>query len=349
MSRKAFRILAICTLIGVAAAIWAVQNEWSRWGENENGSKLFPQLAASMDDIAQVKLRHRGTELTIERRPEGWVVLEDDGYPANAKAVQDLIFALSEARRMEPKTRDAKKYGRLEVEDPTAPKAESKGIVVVDKNGRTLADLVLGKENLLLQAIGEGGAYLRLPGQKQVWLASGNLIASSEAKDWLDNPVVNIPRQRFDRAELHHPNGDTLVVTRSPKGDGSFVLDGLASDEKLVSEYYPTDIARVFEKFEVHGARKRENVAFPANSTIKGRYRTVDGLEVDFDLAKVGGDDWFRINAATTDNGQSPEALAEAKAIGAHTAGWAFRIPEFESVHLKKSRDQVVEKAKPQS
>jgi Domain of unknown function (DUF4340) len=349
MSKQAFRILAICTLIAVAAAVWAVQKEWSRWGENENGSKLFPQLAADMDGIARVKLRHRGTELTIERRPAGWIVLEDDGYPANAKAVQDLLFALSEARRAEPKTQDAKKYGRLQVEDPSGPRSESKGITVFDKNGRTLADLVLGKENLLLQAIGEGGAYLRLPDKKQVWLASGNLIASDEPKDWLDNPVVDIPRQRFDRAELRHPNGNTLVVTRSPKGDGSFVLDGMAAGEKLVSEYYPTDIARAFEKFEVHGAQKRGNITFPPDATIKGRYRTADGLEVDFDLARVGDKDWFRINAVTTDNRQSPEAVREAKAIGAKTAGWAFRLPEFESIHLKKSRGQVVEKAKPQS
>jgi Domain of unknown function (DUF4340) len=349
MSRKAFRILAICTLIAVAAAIWAVQQEWSRWGENENGTKLFPQLSAGMDSIARLKLRYRGTDLTIERRPAGWVVLEDDGFPANAKAVQDLLFALSEARRLEPKTQEANKFARLQVEDPSAPKAESKGITVIDKNGRTLADLVLGKENLLLQAIGEGGAYLRLADQKQVWLASGSLLASSEAKDWLANPVVDIPRQRLDRAELHHSNGDTLIVTRSSKGDGKFVLDGLTDSEKLVSEYYPSDIARVFEKFEVQGARKRDNVSFPAGATIKGRYRMVDGLEIDFELATVDGTDWLRFDAVTTDNKQSAEAVAEAKAISANSAGWVFRIPEFESVHLKKTRDQVVEKAKPQS
>ena len=349
MSKKAFRVLLICTLIAVAAAIWAVQKEWSRWGENENGTKLFPQLAAGMDDIARLKLRHRDIELTIERRPKGWVVAEDDGYPANAKAVQDLLFALSEARRLEPKTQEAKKYGRLQVEDPSGPKAESKGITVIGKNGKTLADLVLGKENLLLQVVGEGGAYLRLPGNKQVWLASGNLLASDETKDWLDNPVANIPRQRLDRAELHHPNGDTLVVTKSSKGDGKFALDGMAADEKLVSDFYPSDIARVFEKFEVHGARKRDNIPFPADATIKGRYRTVDGLEIDFDLATIDGKDWFRFDSVKTDNTQSAEAVAEAKAIREHTAGWAFRIPLFESIHLKKTRDQVVEKAKPQS
>jgi len=349
MSKKTFRILTICTVIAVMAAAWAAQHEWSRWGANENGTKLFPRLAANMDDIARVKIRHHDGAITIERRPDGWAVLESDGYPARSKAVQELLFALSEARRLEPKTQEPKKYARLQVDDPSAAHAESKNIVVLDKTGHSLADLILGKENLLLQAIGEGGAYLRLRDQKQVWLASGNLIASAEAKDWLDNPVINIPRQRFDRAELNHPNGDTLVVTRSAKSNGTFELQGLGTNEKLISDYYPTDIARVFEKFEIYGAKRREAVAFPADATIRGSFRTTDGLAIEFELAAVGAKDWLRITSAATRNRQSPEADSEANAITAHTAGWTFQIPEFESIHLKKTRDQVVEKTKPQS
>ena len=349
MSKKAFRILAICTALAVVAAIWAVQQDWSRWGANENGTKLFPQLAANLDSIARIKIRHRGVEMTIERRPDGWVLLESDGFPVRSKAVQELLFALSDSRRLEPKTQDARKYARLQVEDPTVASAESKNITVLDKGGRSLADFVLGKENLLLQAIGEGGAYVRLPDQKQVWLASGNLIASAEIKDWLDNPVIDIPRQRIDRADLQHPNGEMLTVTKSSKGDGSFVLDGLGADEKLISDYYPSDIARALEKFEIYGAKRRNTINFPADATIKGRYRTLDGLEIDFDLATIDGKDWLRVNTVATQNRQSTEAAEEAKAISARTAGWAFLVPEFESIHLKKNREQVVEKAKPQS
>jgi hypothetical protein len=349
MSRKAFRYLAICTAIAVVAAFWAVQQEWSRWDSNDYGTKLFPELAGKLDDIAHVQLRHGSTNITLDRTPKGWAVLESDDYPARSNAIQELLYALSEARRVEPKTQEARKFAKLQVDDPTQPNSEAKRIDVVDKDGHSLASLILGKENLLLQAIGEGGAYVRFPDQKQTWLASGNLVAGSEPKDWLDNPIMNIPRQRIARAVLTHPNGDRMVVSKSPKGDGTFVLEGMASDEKLISEYYPSDIARVFEKFEVDQARRADKVEFPPNATMKAEYHTIEGMTITLGLTTVGGKAWMRIDAVTT-NGAPPSSLdADKKAIETSTKGWAFLIPESESIHLKKIRSEAVEKTKPQS
>lgn len=346
MSKRAFNILAVCTAIAVAAAFWAIQQEWSRWGTNEYGTKFFPELAGKTDEIARVQLTHRDTRITIERTPKGWAVRESDGYPARAKAIQELLYALSESRRVEPKTQDAKKFAKLQVEDPGSPNSEAKQIDVFDKNGHSLASLILGKENLLLQAIGEGGAYVRLPSQKQSWLASGNLVAGAEFKDWLDNPILDVPRQRIARAVITHPNGDRLVVSKSAKGDGAFVVEGIGADEKLISEYYPTDIGRAFEKFEAHQVRRRSALEFPADATIKGEHQTTDGMTIAFELTTIGGKDWIRFNAA---NGQSSAAAAEGKKLMEHVSDWAFLIPEFESIHLKKTRAQIIEKAKPQS
>ena len=346
MSKRSFNILAVCTAIMVAAAFWAIQQEWSRWGASEHGTKLFPELAESLDDIARVRILHRNTQITVERTPNGWTVAESDGYPANTKAIQELLYALSETRRLEPKTQDPGKYAKLQVGDPTQPESEAKQVDVFDKAGHNLASLILGKENLLLQAIGEGGAYVRLPGQKQSWLVSGNLVAGTELKDWLDNPILDIPRQRIARAVITHPNGDRIVVSASGKGDGSFVVEGMAADEKLVSEYYPTDIGRALEKFEVHQVRKRGEVDFRPDATVKGEHHTADGLTLAFELATIAGKDWIRFNSA---EGHSAAASAEGKKLMDRIGGWAFQIPEFESIHIKKTRSQVIEKAKPQS
>jgi hypothetical protein len=346
MSKKSFNILAVCTALAVAAAFWAIQQEWSRWGTSEYGTKFFPELAGNLDDVARVRVLRGGTHITLERSPKGWAVAESDGYPAHAKAIQELLYALSEARRLEPKTHDPKKFAKLQVEDPGQAASEAKQIDVFDKAGRNIASLILGKENLLLQAIGEGGAYVRLPGQEQSWLASGNLIAGPEFKDWLDNPVLDIPRRRIASAVITHPNGDRLVVVKSGTSDDAFAVEGMEADEKLISEYYPTDIGRALEKFEVHQVRRREAIPFPAEATVKGEYHTADGLTVTFELAMIDGKDWIRFNAA---GGQTPEAAAEGKKLMSRLEDWTFQIPEFESIHVKKTRSQVVEKTKPQS
>ncbi len=349
MSRKALSYLAICTVIAVVAAIWAVHQEWSRWDSNQYGTKLFPELASKLDDVARVRLRHGNTTITLDRTAKGWAVHEADDYPAHANAIQELLYALSESRRLEPKTQEAKKYAKLELDDPTQPKSKAKRIDVFDKNGNTLASLILGKDNILLQTISDGGAYVRLPGQKQTWLASGNLVAGDDFKDWLDNPIMNVPRQRIARAVLIHPNGDRMVVVKSPKDPGKFILEGMASDEKLISQYYPSDIVRVFEKFEIDQAQRADKVKFPPKATIKGAYHTIEGMTINFELTMIDGKGWMRFDSITTDGTPSAGLEADRKAIEANTKGWAFLLPEYESIHLKKTRAETVEKVKPQS
>ena len=349
MSKTAFRYLAICTLIAVVAATWAIQRDWAQWGADDNGSKVFPLLAERLGDVAQVKLRHRDTVITLARESDGWVVLESDSFGAKAKPIQELLFALAETRKLEAKTKEPDRYAKLKLEDPTAPKSESRGIQVLDKDGNSLADLVLGKENLLLQTIGEGGAYLRLADDPQAWLASGNIVASEEFLAWLDNPLIDIPRQRFESASIKHPDGVTLVVERSPEERGKFVLTSLTEDEELNNEFYPSDIARAFENFEIRDARRGNKVEFPADRTISGTYRTTDGLTLVFEMITDNDEDWVRLTSVSSDNRRSPEAAAEARKIAERTEGWAFRLPLHKSVHIKKGRDQVIKSVEKQS
>ncbi|MEM9684085.1 MAG: DUF4340 domain-containing protein, partial [Pseudomonadota bacterium] len=268
---------------------------------------------------------------------------------AKAKPIQELLFALAETRKLEAKTKEPDRYTKLKLEDPTAPKAESRGIQVLDKDGNSLADLVLGKENLLLQTIGEGGAYLRLADDPQAWLASGNIVASEEFLAWLDNPLIDIPRQRFESASIEHPDGTTFVVGRSPEERGKFVLTSLAENEELNNEFYPSDIARAFENFEIRDARRGNKIEFPADRTISGTYRTTDGLTLDFEMITDNDEDWVRLTSVSSDNRRSPEAAAEARKIAERTEGWAFRLPLHKSVHIKKGQDQVIKTVEKQS
>lgn len=347
MSGRALKILAICTLIGVIAAGWAVQLEWSSWGGQESGKKVFPDLAAKIESVDRLVVLSRHGRMTIKRTPAGWVRSESDDYPVQNKVVQKTLFDLSELRKLEPKTQKKERYGRLALQDPTAKNAESKRVQVFAKDQTPLADIVVGKENLLLQVIREGGLYIREPGEPQTWLAGGDLAVSGEAKDWLSGPIIDIPKGRIAKATVFHPLGDTMVVVQDAKAKRGFSLKGLTSNEKLISDFYPSDIGRALADLEMIDARKYRPGQFPGGAIIRAEFLTIDGLVVRIEMARQDGADWLRIAEVMVSPDRATRAATgiaeEAAAIRKSTRGWIYSVPEFESVHLKKDRAAIVE------
>lgn len=348
MSARALKILAAFTLIGVIAAGWAVQLEWSSWGGQEHGNKVFPNLAAKIETVDRVVIRSRHGRMTVKRTPTGWVLSESDDYPVRSKVVQKTLFDLSELRKLEPKTQKKERYARLALQDPSAKNAESKRVQVFDKDRKTLADIVVGKENLLLQVVREGGLYIRQPNEPQTWLAGGDLAVSGEAKDWLSGPIVDIPKGRIAKATVFHPLGDTMVVVRDTKAKRGFSLKGLTSNEKLISEFYPSDIGRALADLEMVDVRKYRPGQFPKGSIIRAEFLTIDGLVVRIEMARQDGADWLRIAEVMVSPDRATRAATgiaeEAAAIRKSTQGWVYSVPEFESVHLKKNRAAIVER-----
>ncbi len=347
MSPRALKVLAILTLIGVTAAGWAVQLEWSSWGGQEYGKKVFPDFAQKIETVDRLVVLSRHGRITIKRTPAGWVRSESDGYPVQSKVVQKTLFDLSELRKLEPKTQKEERYGRLALQDPTEKNAESKRVQVFDKDQNSLVDIIVGKENLLLQVIREGGLYIREPGKPQTWLAGGDLAVSGEPKDWLKGPIIDIPKGRIAKATVLHPLGDTMVVVRDAKAKRGFSLVGLGPNEKLTSDFYPSDIGRALADLEMIDARKYRPAQFAKGSIIRAEFLTIDGLVVRIEMARQDDADWLRIAEVTVSPQLALRAATgiaeEAAAIRKSTQGWVYSVPEFESVHLKKNRAAIVE------
>ncbi len=348
MSVRALKVLAILTLIGVLAAGWAVQLEWSSWGGQEYSKKVFPDLAEKVENVDRLVVLSRHGRMTIKRSPTGWVLSESDNHPVQSKVARKTLFDLSELIKLEPKTQKQERYDRLALEDPNVKNAESKRVQVFDKDQKPLADIIVGKENLLLQVIREGGLYIREPGKPQTWLAGGDLAVSGEPKDWLSGPIIDIPKGRIAKATVFHPLGDTMVVVQDSKAKHGFSLEGLGPNEKLISDFYPSDIGRALADLEMIDARKYRPGQFPKGAIIRAEFLTIDGLFVRIELARQGGADWLRIAEVTASPQLATRAATgiaeEAAAIRKSTKGWVYSVPEFESVHLKKDRAAVVER-----
>jgi len=344
MNIRILSTLAVLAILASLAAVWAVHREVADWRTPAHGKKVFPQLASRVNEASKIVVRHAGGTLTIERGDSSWRIVESDGYPAQGKTVGRVLGALSELRWLEPKTRKADRYPKLQLEDADTEGAKSRRLTVLNGKGETLADLIVGKENLYLQAISDGGAYIRMPGEKQAWLAGGQLAVGEKPKDWIVSTLFDFPRARISRAVIRHPNGDVITVRKTGKDEPPFEVVGIPAGKKLADPLYPTDIGRALEKFEIHDARKVENVPFPAAETVTARFETTENLVIRLQVTTIDKQRWVRLDTSET---VTPNAQIQtlAKAIAAGTNGWAFHVPEFEAVHITKPWTRILEDA----
>jgi len=344
MNIRVLSTLAVLAILASLAAVWAVHREVADWRTPAHGKKVFPQLANRVNEASKIVVRHAGGTLTIERDGGGWRILESDGYPAQGKTVGRVLGALSELRWLEPKTRKADRYPKLQLEDVDTKGAASRRLTVLTGKGEILADVIVGKENLYLQAISDGGAYIRMPGDKQAWLAGGQITVGDKPKDWIVGTLFDFPRARISRAVIRHPNGDVITVRKTGNDDPAFEVVGIPAGKKLADPLYATDIGRALEKFEIHDARKAENVPFTAAQTVTARFETAENLVIRLQVATINKERWVRLDTAETVT-PNVQIQSLAKAIAAGTKGWAFRVPEFEAVHIAKPWSRILEDA----
>lgn len=344
MNIRVLSALGVLAIVMSLAAAWAVQREVADWRTPASGKKVFPNLDSRLDEASKLVVRRRAGPLTILRHDGGWHLVESDGYPVQKKTVQRTLVALSELRWLEPKTQKAERYAKLQVEDVDAKDSKSRRLTVFNAKGEALADLIVGKENPYLQAISDGGTYIRMPGGKQAWLTSGQLTVGDAPKDWLINRLFDIPRAHIARAEIRHPNGNVIKVRKTGKNDPAFEVEGIPADKKLADTLYPSDIGRALETFEIRDARKADKIPFTVAQTVTGRFETVDDLVIRLQIVTIDKQRWARLDTkeTTTPNVRTQK---QAKAIAAATKDWVFRIPEFEAVHIVKPWAEIVEDA----
>lgn len=342
MNIRVLSTLAVLAVITSMAAVWAVHREVTDWRTPAHGKKVFPGIEERINDVGKLVVHSAGRQMTIQRRGQGWTLAESDGYPVQGKIVQQTLVGLSGMRWLEPKTKKSDRYAKLHLRDPDEKGAESRRLEVFDRKGERLADIIVGREDLYLQSISDGGTYIRMPNEKQAWLAGGQLIIGGEPKDWLSNKIVDIPRARIARAVVRHPNGDVITVVKTEAATPTFKLANIPAGKKLASELYPSDIGRALETFEIHDARKADRVAFTKERTVDATFESVQGLIIRLRVEAIDGANWARLDVAAKESSDAQVRQA-AGAIKARTDGWAFRIPEFEAVHIRKTLARILE------
>ncbi len=341
MQPKQFNTLALAAVISLIAA-GVVHSSYNSFNEETvSGKRLFPSLESQGNSTEQIAIQKGEEKLTLKKVDDGkvWSIVERAGYPVDGQKVRELVLKLGQAELIEPKTANESLYSQLDLGDPAAKDADAKMVRLSDAKNKTLAEVVVGKERRAAFGQGKSGTYVRVPGDKQTWLAKLELNASTEIVDWVKPAFFVVENDKI--ASLAVKEGDksiyTLGLVDKKKNDFKLIdiPDGKKQNEKLRISDLVTGI-RTLEMIDV-----RKAGAADAKPDMTAELTTKDGAKYRIGMKREDKKRWMTVNVLA--NGKD---VAAAKKLAEATKGWAFEIADWRADQTFKKIDDVFEAAK---
>jgi uncharacterized protein DUF4340 len=276
-------VLVVALLLWGAAALASKRNQ-----EGSARPTLLPRIDTSaVDSVVITGPRDSAVLVRARKGANGWVV---NGKPTDQAAVADLLKALADtAQSPELVAQSPASHARLRVS------ADSGRRVRVVQRGRTVADLIAGK-----QTLENDGIYLRRTGAPEVYVLRSGLASAfgRSADDWRNHTIAGVLP-------------DSVSAIQISRGAKSYSLKRQGS-QWLFASGAAADSAKVAELLSSYREVKASGFGSPALQDAKPK-RTARllnrqghpllSLVVDSTASGI----WLRINPGTG-SGASGEA-----------------------------------------
>ena len=331
MSPKGFGLLLVVCGICVGLAVKALGEREAPMASSLLDEPAFPGLAGDLEAVSAVRVETGGGTVTARRGEAGWSLAERDGFPADGGKARDVVLAMANLRLMEPKTALASKLPLLELEDPAGEEAASRRVTLMDAEGAPLASLVIGKERFGAFGPGRNGAYVRLDGETQSWLADRTLRLPSAATDWLARDLLSIPADDIDRVELG--SDGEIVLMRDETG--AIILENMP-EGRVLAQAFVDPIIGTLSSLKLEDVRKAESDEI---ARIPARFVTRDGLEVLLELSTETDVGETRHWVRFTFEGSADSASTSR----AELDGWEAQIPGHVAERLGSVLEDLLE------
>ncbi|HTE40631.1 MAG TPA: DUF4340 domain-containing protein [Steroidobacteraceae bacterium] len=323
---------------------------------------LYPVLKGQLDKITAIKISKAGdvTAVELERQGDEWRVKQRN-FAADRSKVRSLLLALENTQLNEEKTSNPASYATLGVEDVNSPTA---GGSRVELTGiEPPIQLIIGKQDPTTQF-----AFVRRVGEKQSWLLSQSLIASTEVSQWLRRDLINVPADRVQEIAIQPGSGPRYAIVKTSRAEQNFDVNGVPKGREVNSVGATNSLAQTLSNLELDDVRPVAELASqkPAGHTT---FQTFDGLIVEIDGYDMEGKHWivlkpsfdgelakrFHTAPAEAKPGETKttaESLATLLANGESEAnltarkvdGWAFEVASFKYDVLFKPLEQLLKK-----
>ena len=322
MSRRELGILA--TLTAVVLLLTAVMhNVRYQSGDQEYLGALWLE-GLDINSVTRIDVTGPGNmpQVALERRPEGWGVVQRQHYPANIGTIRSLLLDLSEAKLLERKTRDPAQHAQLGLG----------GIEQLDAKGQQVTLHSADSSRSVRIGTSPGGrsaTYVRDANEDQGWLVDRTFTVPSEPRRWLDPNLLDIGMEQVSRMEVRHPDGERIEGQRMEGAeDVKFAVLNLPEGAVLKSEYALNRMASAITSLSLEDVMPASQTAIYLKDAAWARYEFYQGFSLEVSLFPVGVERYARF-AVHLGEDMSEESRAQANLLARHLENWAFRIPSF--------------------
>jgi len=343
--------LAAVTAAAGVAAWFALQGARTPVStEPPQARPAFEGIAPRLAEAARIEVRGPEATLVLVRQGEGadsdWGIEGKAMFPAKLDRVREVLAGLSELRLTEPRTANPELLERLGLEDPAKPGAKSLLLVVKDRAGASVAELVVGRRRVRTQGGVPEAVYVRRPAETQAWLAEGNLRVDADPLLWAERDLLDVKRGRVARIE-GGPEADRFTLVRAAP-DAALALepvpDGTTPEQDTLD-----GLGRALEFFAFNDVQAASAVA---GETVAGRFAvtTFDGMRVGLTLRRAGEKAFVELQAeavpgaAITGEGvRGPDEVArEVALLNRRATGFAFEIADWKADSLLVDRASLL-------
>jgi hypothetical protein len=317
MNAKRLMLLVAAALIALGIAI-ALRTAHNAPEENAQQDRpLLPALRDHLNDVSAITVTGAGGKVvaTLSRGKDGWTIAERSGYPADLTPIRAFLVKLGRATLIEPKTTNPQRYRDIGVGD--VKDKDAKGVLVDIAGLASPTRLIVGEYSAPAQ-----GTFVRLDGEAQSWLASGDLSVPKTVSDWEKRDVVDIAADRVASVTLNPPEGRALKLSRQHPGDAAFSVADLPAGRQL-DQGMASTVAATLSALRIDDAFPAKDVPAPERAH-QASFATFDGVIVQAVAWTKDGKDYVQFRAAL-DRDAARKRIAEepAKAPGSQAAAGA--------------------------
>ena len=272
--RRTQTIAGAALLLTVLAAVSAPRNpepsDFVDLGERFFPNFEDPEEAMSLEVIEFDEATAEAIPFRVQNERGIWTIPSHHDYPADGKdRLAQTAAGVMLLEKDDFRSDNVADHPSLGVVDPLDEGAVSlvgrgRRVTVHATGDRVLADLIIGRQ----VADREGSYFVRVPGQKRVYVSRLGVDLSAQFGDWIERDLLLMDRNRVDDAVLedYTINERTLQVDRRgrlalSKEDGEWTAEGLGSDEE-VDSFGVNELLRTADELEIVGVRpKPEGIA----------------------------------------------------------------------------------------